>query len=69
MRIELNHRRAGKIALVGNPMKFSRTPVAYGQAPPVLGEHNEEILGQVLGLSEQDIRQLAATGVVGADNR
>ncbi len=64
MRIELNHQRAGKIALVGNPMKFSRTPVAYGQAPPVLGEHNEDILGQVLGLSEQDILQLAAAGVV-----
>jgi len=65
MRIELDHRNAGKVPLVGSPMKFSQTPVAYCQAPPTLGEHNAEILGQVLGLSEQQCLDLSAQGIVG----
>lgn len=66
LRIELQHRRAGRIPLVGSPIKFSRTPVVYRQAPPVLGEHNADILGGMLGLAEQDLQDLAAAGVVGA---
>lgn len=66
MRIELEHQRAGKIPLVGSPMKFSQTPVEYHQAPPVLGEHNAEVLGQLLGLSEQEQLTLAADGIIEA---
>lgn len=66
MRIELEHQQAGKISLVGSPMKFSQTPVEYHQAPPFLGEHNTEILGDLLGLSEQERLQMAAEGIVGA---
>lgn len=65
MRIELDHRHAGTIPLVGSPMKFSQTPVEYRQAPPALGEHNAEVLGQVLGLSEQQCLDLRAQGIVG----
>ena len=66
MRIELDHQQAGKIPLVGSPMKFSRTPVEYLQAPPALGEHNAEVLGGLLGLSEQERLKLVAEGVVDA---
>lgn len=31
--------------LIGNPIKFSRTPISYFNAPPRLGEHSEEVLG------------------------
>lgn len=65
MRIELDHPAAGKIPLVGSPMKFSRTPVAYDLAPPLLGEHNAEVLGYWLGLPEEECRQLQEAGVVG----
>jgi crotonobetainyl-CoA:carnitine CoA-transferase CaiB-like acyl-CoA transferase len=64
MRIELEHRRGGKIALVGSPMKFSSSPVKYSQAPPILGEHNMEILGELLGLSEQERQKLTEDGVI-----
>ncbi len=67
MRIELDHRNAGKIPLVGSPMKFSQTPVAYRQAPPLLGEHNVEVLGGWLGLSKQEQRELSKAGVIGTD--
>lgn len=66
MRIEMEHQSGGKVALVGSPMKFSQSPVAYNQAPPILGEHNTEVLGELLGLSEQERLQLAKEGVIDA---
>ncbi|WP_020677908.1 CaiB/BaiF CoA transferase family protein [Geopsychrobacter electrodiphilus] len=64
MRIDLEHQSAGSVPQVGSPMKFSQTPVEYQQAPPVLGEHNREILGQLLGLSEAQQLQLASDGII-----
>jgi len=67
MRIELEHQKAGKVPLVGSPMKFSKTPLEYRQAPPTLGEHNKEILAELLGLSEQEHLKLAAEGIIDAE--
>jgi crotonobetainyl-CoA:carnitine CoA-transferase CaiB-like acyl-CoA transferase len=39
-------------------MKFSATPVEYRQPPPLLGEHTEEVLREVLGMSAEEIRAL-----------
>lgn len=64
MRIELEHPQAGAVPLVGSPMHFSRTPVAYRHAPPLLGEHTAEVLGELLGISEQERLQLSAEGVI-----
>ncbi len=64
MRIDLEHQSAGKVPLVGNPMKFSETPVEYSQAPPLLGEHTTEVLGELLGLSEQERLKLVAEGII-----
>jgi crotonobetainyl-CoA:carnitine CoA-transferase CaiB-like acyl-CoA transferase len=44
MRIEMEHPAIGKLPLVGSPLKFSETPVAYRYPPPRLGEHTEQIL-------------------------
>jgi crotonobetainyl-CoA:carnitine CoA-transferase CaiB-like acyl-CoA transferase len=66
MRIEIENQRGGKVALVGSPMKFSQSPVEYNLAPPLLGEHNREILGEMLGLSKQELLNLAEKGVIGA---
>ena len=49
-------------------MKFSKSPVEYNQAPPILGEHNTEILGILLGLSEQERQQLAKEGIIDASS-
>lgn len=34
----------GEVRLIGNPIKFSRTPVTYRQAPPTCGQHTQEVL-------------------------
>jgi crotonobetainyl-CoA:carnitine CoA-transferase CaiB-like acyl-CoA transferase len=64
VRIELDHKVAGKLPLVASPMRFSGTPLEHKLAPPVLGQHTEEILREVLHLSESEIARLRAEGVV-----
>ena len=54
----------GKIGLIGNPIKFSKTPVAYDRAPPKIGEHTEEVLEELLDLSPAEVTALRDAGVV-----
>jgi crotonobetainyl-CoA:carnitine CoA-transferase CaiB-like acyl-CoA transferase len=64
VRIELEHAAAGKLPLVASPMRFSETPIEYRQAPPLVGEHTEEILRAVLGKGEGEIARLRKAGVI-----
>jgi crotonobetainyl-CoA:carnitine CoA-transferase CaiB-like acyl-CoA transferase len=64
MRVELPHEQAGSVALVGSPLKFSRTPVAYERPPPALGEHSDEVLRESLGLAPDEIAALRKEGIV-----
>jgi len=64
MKLELPHSSAGKVPLVASPMRFSKTPIDYLAPPPTLGEHTDEILHGVLGMSEADIRRLRGEGVI-----
>jgi crotonobetainyl-CoA:carnitine CoA-transferase CaiB-like acyl-CoA transferase len=45
MRVNIPHALNPALELVGNPIKLSRTPVQYRGAPPTLGEHTAEVLG------------------------
>jgi crotonobetainyl-CoA:carnitine CoA-transferase CaiB-like acyl-CoA transferase len=64
VRIELDHPVAGKLPLVASPMRFSGTPLEHKLAPPVLGQHTEEVLREVLHLGAGEIAKLRADGVV-----
>jgi crotonobetainyl-CoA:carnitine CoA-transferase CaiB-like acyl-CoA transferase len=50
LRIELPHPAACKVPLVANPIRLSDSPIAYRRAPPLLGEHTDEVLADWLGL-------------------
>jgi formyl-CoA transferase len=43
MLVHMQHEEIGELRLVGSPLKFSDTPVAYKRPPPRLGEHTEEV--------------------------
>lgn len=64
MLIEMEHAKAGRIKQIGNPMKFSRTPGKISRPPPLLGEHTEEILKNLLGYSYGEIRKLKREGII-----
>jgi crotonobetainyl-CoA:carnitine CoA-transferase CaiB-like acyl-CoA transferase len=61
---EAAHPTAGRIPLIGFPYKLSRTPPAIHQPPPCLGEHNREVLIELLGYSEEQVEEFQETGVI-----
>ena len=64
MKVEAPHPLAGKVPMVASPINLSRTPVEHKIAPPTLGQHTDEILTALLGLTEQEIAQLRERGVL-----
>jgi glutaryl-CoA transferase len=52
MKITVPHPLAGKgaVDLIGNPVKFSATPVSYRHPPPLCGQHTDEVLEELLGI-------------------
>ena len=63
MAVEIEHPALGVLRQVGIPIEFSVTPGAIRTAPPLLGEHTDEILAE-LGLSPGEIDRLRADGIV-----
>ena len=59
MKRELPHPTAGTVPIASSPLKFSDSPVEYRRAPPLLGEHTEQVLAEKLGLSAEEIQALA----------
>jgi crotonobetainyl-CoA:carnitine CoA-transferase CaiB-like acyl-CoA transferase len=61
---DMPHPTAGKVTLVRSPMKLSATPAVTGKPPPLLGQHTDEVLRDVLGRSDGEIAALRAKGVL-----
>ncbi|OLU35114.1 CaiB/BaiF CoA-transferase family protein [Pseudomonas sp. PA27(2017)] len=64
LRLDLPHPLAGNTPQVASPLRLSASPVEYRQAPPLLGEHTERVLGEVLGLDAEQIQALRDQGVI-----
>jgi len=60
----VDHPAVGPLRVLGTPFKFSGTPTSVRRAPPLLGQHTEEVLRDELGLSAERIAQLRTAGVV-----
>jgi crotonobetainyl-CoA:carnitine CoA-transferase CaiB-like acyl-CoA transferase len=54
----------GAVRTVANPIKLSQTPVTYRHAPPTVGQHTAEVLGEV-GFEADAVAALARDGVIG----
>jgi formyl-CoA transferase len=64
MFVDVTHPKAGNTTLTGSHIKLSNTPARIRTPAPLLGEHNEAVLTEVLGLSTQRVAQLRRAGVV-----
>jgi|CXWL01.1.fsa_nt_gi formyl-CoA transferase len=64
LRVDIPHPLGGVAPVVASPLRLSKTPVEYRHAPPTLGQHNEEVLKDLLGKSDADIARLKAGKVV-----
>ena len=62
--VDMPHPAAGTVRLVRSPMKLSATPAQADRPPPMLGQHTEEVLRDLLGLSPAEIAALSASGAI-----
>jgi crotonobetainyl-CoA:carnitine CoA-transferase CaiB-like acyl-CoA transferase len=65
MTATVDHPRRRGLALVASPMKLSATPPTVRRAPPLLGEHTEQLLDE-LGIDAETRRRWRRDGVIGA---
>jgi formyl-CoA transferase len=61
--VEVDHPERGKYLTVGNPIKLSDSPSDVARSP-LLGEHTDEILKQVVGLTDEDIASAREAGAI-----
>ena len=62
--IELEHGAIGRAIFDGPPTRFSATPASPTHAGPLIGQHTLEVMRDVLGYTEDEIADLAATGAI-----
>jgi crotonobetainyl-CoA:carnitine CoA-transferase CaiB-like acyl-CoA transferase len=63
--VEMDHPRAGKVRMVGVPVRLSETPGSVRTPAPMLGEHTEAVLRDLLGLDAGEVAALRAAGAIG----
>ncbi len=61
---EVEHPTAGPVRSPGFPVKLSRSPASIRRPAPQLGEHNEEILTELLGYTKEQVTDLRKSGVI-----
>ncbi len=63
MVVEVDHPRLGRLRQLGIPFKLAATPATIRTAPPLLGEHADEVLAE-LGYDAAEIDRLRSDGVI-----
>ena len=63
IRAEVDHPRLGKIGLINQPIKLSRTPAKLATATPERGEHTQEVLLEI-GFTKNDVDEFKSKGIV-----
>ncbi len=63
MIVEMDHPVAGKLKVPGIPIKFSHTPGKIRRSSPILGEHTEEILKELLDIDQEEFESLKTENI------
>jgi crotonobetainyl-CoA:carnitine CoA-transferase CaiB-like acyl-CoA transferase len=69
LQFTLPHPLGGEVPGVKNPVRFSRSGLEYALAPPLLGEHTDEVLHEALGLDAEELARLHDSGALGKPRR
>jgi len=69
MAVEVMHPIIGTLRLTGIPIKYSDTPATIRRPPPLLGEHTDEVLEELLGHRPAAIADLRRRGAIGGGER
>ena len=64
MFVKVDHPTLGEVSLPGFPIKFSETKGDMTMPAPLLGQHNEEVYSELLGISKERLEELRKEGVV-----
>ena len=66
MKLEMPHPAAGEapVPLIASPIRMSATPPSYTYPPPMLGQHTDEVLEELLGLGPAELAALRERGVI-----
>ncbi|MEW5806273.1 MAG: CaiB/BaiF CoA-transferase family protein [Acidobacteriota bacterium] len=64
MLLEMAHPKAGKVRMAGIPVKYSETKAEAKLPPPLLGEHTEEILKNILEYNDMEIERLRKEKII-----
>jgi crotonobetainyl-CoA:carnitine CoA-transferase CaiB-like acyl-CoA transferase len=62
--VEIDHPATGRFKYPGAPYKLSATPWHVKRPAPLLGEHNEEVYGSVLGYSRRELAAMKKAGII-----
>jgi crotonobetainyl-CoA:carnitine CoA-transferase CaiB-like acyl-CoA transferase len=62
--VDVEHKMAGRLRFPGAPCKFTNAPLKIRYAAPLLGEHNQEVYGGILGYSAGDIVRMKQMGTI-----
>lgn len=61
---DMPHPREARVQQLGFPFKMEKTPASARRRPPLLGEHNEEVLSEYLSLTAEEVAALKTDGVI-----
>lgn len=59
----IDHPERGAMDVLGNPIRLDQSPTTVSRSP-LLGEHNDDLYGELLGMSSDDLDRLRAAGIV-----
>lgn len=62
--VETDHPEMGRVKIPATPYHFSKTPPVFDLSAPLLGQHNQEIFGEGLGYSQEELKNLTQQNVI-----
>jgi len=65
----IEHLQKGRVTATGIPLGLTATPARTGRAGAVIGEDNDDVFGDLLGMSEDEIRALVESGAIESPRR